>query len=151
MRHAIMIWLTFLCLSVVAQTKKVIFVCEHGAAKSVIAATYFNKLAEERGLLSYEGLCRGTFPDPVLTQGTIDGLKRDNLLDPKLTPQKLVINDTTNVERIIFFTEIPADFKTNIRYEDWSSLTNLDADYSKRRDAIIKKLNELLDSLEKHK
>ena len=28
----------------------VIFVCEHGAAKSVIATAYFNKLAAERGL-----------------------------------------------------------------------------------------------------
>ena len=29
---------------------QIIFVCEHGAGKSVIAAAYFNKLAAERGL-----------------------------------------------------------------------------------------------------
>ena len=29
---------------------RVVFVCEHGAAKSLIAAAYFNKLAGERGL-----------------------------------------------------------------------------------------------------
>ena len=28
----------------------VVFVCEQGAAKSVIATSYFNKLARERGL-----------------------------------------------------------------------------------------------------
>jgi hypothetical protein len=28
----------------------IVFVCEHGAAKSVIATEYFNKLARERGL-----------------------------------------------------------------------------------------------------
>jgi hypothetical protein len=27
----------------------VLFVCEHGAAKSIIAATYFNLLAKQRG------------------------------------------------------------------------------------------------------
>ena len=27
----------------------ILFVCEHGAAKSVIAAAYFDKLAKERG------------------------------------------------------------------------------------------------------
>jgi hypothetical protein len=27
----------------------VVFVCEHGAAKSVVASEYFNKLAAERG------------------------------------------------------------------------------------------------------
>jgi arsenate reductase len=41
-----------------AQNKKVVFVCEHGAAKSVIAAAYFNKLAKERNL-PYEAVCRG--------------------------------------------------------------------------------------------
>jgi arsenate reductase len=33
-----------------AAAPRVIFVCEHGAAKSVIAAAYFNKIATERGL-----------------------------------------------------------------------------------------------------
>jgi len=28
--------------SAMAQTKKIIFVCEHGAGKSVVAAAYFN-------------------------------------------------------------------------------------------------------------
>ena len=28
----------------------IVFVCEHGAAKSVIAAAYFNKIAAEHGL-----------------------------------------------------------------------------------------------------
>ena len=33
-----------------AAAPAVIFVCEHGAAKSLIAAAYFNKLAAERGM-----------------------------------------------------------------------------------------------------
>ena len=36
----------------------VIFVCEHGAAKSVVATAYFNKLASERGL-PYRASFRG--------------------------------------------------------------------------------------------
>jgi hypothetical protein len=32
------------------RTPTILFVCEHGAAKSVIAAAYFDKLAKERGL-----------------------------------------------------------------------------------------------------
>lgn len=36
--------------SVARTTPAVMFVCEHGAAKSVIATAYFNKLAAERGL-----------------------------------------------------------------------------------------------------
>jgi hypothetical protein len=53
----------------VAQTKRIVFVCEHGAAKSVIAAAYFNKLARERNL-NYEAVCRGTFPDSTISVAT---------------------------------------------------------------------------------
>jgi arsenate reductase (thioredoxin) len=130
-----------------SQVKKIIFVCEHGAAKSVIAATYFNQLAKERNL-NWEGVCRGTTPDAALTQGTIEGLQRDSLLNKDLVPEKLSINDTSNAVMIIRFTTLPEDFKTNLKQEDWSSLPNLNDDYSKRRDALVKRLNVLLDSLE---
>ena len=34
----------------VESKKTILFVCEHGAARSPIAAAYFNKLAENQGL-----------------------------------------------------------------------------------------------------
>ena len=40
----------------------VLFVCEHGAAKSVIAAAYFNQLASEKNL-DVRAIERGTNPD----------------------------------------------------------------------------------------
>ncbi len=48
------------------QTPIIVFVCEHGAAKSVIAATYFNKLANEKGL-NLKAIARGTHPDQELS------------------------------------------------------------------------------------
>ena len=54
----------------------VVFVCEHGAAKSVIAAAYFNKLAGETGL-RVRAIARGTNPDPQLSPITIAGLHAD--------------------------------------------------------------------------
>jgi arsenate reductase (thioredoxin) len=131
-----------------AQDKKVIFVCEHGAAKSVIAASYFNKMAKERNL-DYIAECRGTDPDSVVSKGAKDGLTKDNLFDPNTKPRKLSSIDTANVDRIILFTTLPSDLKTNIKTENWSNIQNIDADYEKRRNAIVKKINELLDSLEK--
>src|SRR5688572_30270892 len=131
------------------QEKKIIFVCEHGAAKSVIAASYFNKLAKERNL-DYVAECRGTFPDSVVSPGVKEGLTNDKVFDPTTKPRKLVIGDTVSVERIILFTPLPSDINTTIETENWSSIQNVDADYEKRRDAIVKKINELLDSLEKN-
>jgi arsenate reductase (thioredoxin) len=131
------------------QEKKIVFVCEHGAAKSVIAASYFNKLAKERNL-DYVAECRGTFPDSVVSPGIKAGLTNDKVFDPTTKPQKLLITDTVNVERIILFTPLPSDINTTIKTENWSNIQNVDAGYEKRRDAIVKKINELLDSLEKN-
>ncbi len=52
--------------SVARTTPAVMFVCEHGAAKSVIATAYFNKLAAERGL-PYRATFRGTTPQDELS------------------------------------------------------------------------------------
>ncbi len=131
-----------------AQDKKIIFVCEHGAAKSVIAASYFNKLAKERNL-DYTAECRGTDPDSVVSKSANDGLAKDNVFNPNTKPQRLSSRDTANVKRIILFTTLPPDLKTNIKTENWSNLPNLDTDYENRRNAIVKKINELLDTLEK--
>jgi hypothetical protein len=47
---------------IMPQTSIVIFVCEHGAAKSVIAAAYFNRLASQ-GNLALTAVARGTHPE----------------------------------------------------------------------------------------
>jgi protein-tyrosine-phosphatase len=151
MKHLLII--TFMALSTMTgngQTKKVVFVCEHGAGKSVVAAAYFNKIAKDRNL-NWEASCRGTNPDEEVSAPTKEGLKSDNLLDPSLSPKKLAPSDTSNVEKIILFTKLPDDFKTSVKSEDWSSLPNIDAKYEVRRDALIKKINEFFDSLEKQK
>ncbi len=46
------------------KTPTILFICEHGAAKSVIAAAYFDKLAKERGL-KYRAVFRFAFAPPA--------------------------------------------------------------------------------------
>jgi arsenate reductase (thioredoxin) len=133
-----------------AQNKKVVFVCEHGAAKSVIAAAYFNKMAKERNL-NYEAVCRGNVPDAEVSPSAKEGLTQEKLLDDSVQPTKLSFTDTVGTERIILFTKLPPDFKTTIETEDWSGIKNVDSDYKQRRDAIIKNINTLLDTLSKQK
>jgi arsenate reductase len=139
---------TLLTQVVMAQEKKIIFVCEHGAAKSVNAASYFNKLVKERNL-DYVAECRGTSPDSVVSASTKAGLTNDKMFGPSTKPRKLLISDVVNAERIILFTKLPADINANIKIENWSDIQNVDGEYEKRRDAIVKKIGELLDSLEK--
>ena len=41
---------------------RILFVCEHGNVKSLMAASYFNQMAQARGL-PYRGVSRGVAPD----------------------------------------------------------------------------------------
>ena len=63
----------------------VVFVCEHGAAKSVIATVYFNKLARERGL-PYRATFRGTDPQAELSVSALAGLRADGVEIPEGKP-----------------------------------------------------------------
>lgn len=50
---------------------KILFLCPHGAVKSVIAAAYAAKFAEEKGLV-VEVSNAGTEPDPAIPTKVID-------------------------------------------------------------------------------
>jgi hypothetical protein len=107
-------------------------------------------MAKERNL-DYEAICRGNVPDSTVSQSAKEGLTQDALLDVSVQPTKLSALDTVGTERIILFTKLPPDFNTKIKTEDWSGIKNIDADYKQRRDAIIKNINTLLDTLSKQK
>lgn len=51
----------------------IVFVCEHGSAKSVIAASEFERMAKKEGL-AVNILARGTNPDAEIPAlGSLDG------------------------------------------------------------------------------
>src|SRR5687767_1080711 len=94
-------------LSIVSQTQtgsgprslQVVFVCEHGAAKSLIATAYFNKLAAERGLTA-RATFRGVDPQDALSVRAVAGLKEDGLLIPDARPTAINAADVTAATHI---------------------------------------------------
>ncbi len=60
-------------------TKRVLFVCLHGAAKSVVAAAHFRALAAAQGL-PLAAVAAGTEPDPELMPAAVKGLAGDGLI-----------------------------------------------------------------------
>jgi len=56
----------------------VVFVCEHGAAKSVIAAAQFNRLASETKL-PYRAVARAMNPEDALAPAVRSGLAAEGL------------------------------------------------------------------------
>ena len=53
--------------------KTIAFVCQHGSAKSLVAAEYLNRLARERGL-TLSATTSGPEPDAEVPQNVIEGL-----------------------------------------------------------------------------
>ncbi len=123
----------------------VVFVCEHGSAKSVIAAAYFDKLARERGL-TLRAVARGTQPDEQIAPAASRGLESDGLSATE-KPMRLSKSDVAKATRIVAFCELPADLATG-RVEYWRAVPAVSQDYSAARDVILDRLGPLLDKLE---
>jgi arsenate reductase len=121
----------------------IIFVCEHGAAKSIIAVAYFNKLAREMHL-NIHAMARGTNPDPELSPQTIAGLHADGLTTEESIPQKLSLADAESAERMVSFCELPEGFHNKTPIELWNDIPPVSESYENARDAILTKLRQWL-------
>ena len=119
------------------------FVCEHGAAKSIIAAVYFNKLARENGL-PFTAIARGTHPDAAIASKAVDGLREDGLIPTESIPLKLTHNEVEASQRIISFCELPEEYCPGCIVEYWYDVPAVSENYERARDAILKHLEELL-------
>jgi arsenate reductase (thioredoxin) len=126
------------------QNLTVVFVCEHGAAKSIVAAAYFNHLASEAGL-DLRAIARGTTPDDELSPQTFKGLAEDGLTPSESSPQKLTEADMQSAQRVITFCELPNEYKQQVMIERWNNVPPVSEDYEKARDVIIKNIRQMLD------
>lgn len=85
--------------AVSAPAPHMVFVCEHGAAKSLIAMAYFNKLAAERGLAARASF-RGIDPRDALSVRVVAGLKADGLAVPDGRPTAIAAADVAAATHI---------------------------------------------------
>jgi arsenate reductase len=129
----------------VEQESVIIFVCEHGAAKSILSAALFNKLAGERRL-NFRAIARGTNPEPEIAQKVARGLQADGL-KPGDSPKKISKADLAGAKRVITFCALPDDYPGSIRVENWDGVLPAIDDYGKARDKLAERINRLLDDL----
>jgi len=135
-------------LQAAAQSPSVIFVCEHGAAKSVIATAYFNKIAAERRL-PYRATFRGTTPQDSLSVRAVDGLRADGLPVPSGKPAAISEADVSSATHIFAIgCTLPAAAAKSGKANDWADVPD-DQGYGPMRDAIVRHVKALLDDLQK--
>jgi protein-tyrosine-phosphatase len=80
----------------------IVFVCEHGAAKSVVAAAWLGRLAAD-ARVPLEAVARGTEPDPEVSPIAVAGLSADGLPVPLRAPQRVVPGELRWASRVVSF------------------------------------------------
>ncbi len=124
----------------------IVFVCEHGAAKSVIAATEFNRLAEEKGLPE-RAISRGTNLDAEFAPNVVAGLKKDGLPVPTGKPVMLTSAEVATAERVVTLgCTLPVNLKPADKLEDWADIAS-PRNYEASRAGTLRHIQQLVNEL----
>src|SRR5215831_5343322 len=126
----------------------IVFVCEHGAAKSVIAAAHFNKLAAEKGL-PYRAVSRGTKPDDAVAPAVKSGLAAEGLDVSNWRPKAVSDEDIKRAKGVVSLaTDLPtAKPLAKPKLTEWNAVPPMSENYEASRNAIVKLVTELVDNL----
>jgi arsenate reductase len=128
-------------------SQTVVFVCEHGTVKSVLALAYFEKTSRERGL-PFRAVSRGTSPDAALPPFMRAGLERDGFSLGHFNPTRFGEHDLASAIIVSFDQPGVATFVAGrTRTVAWDNLPSVTANYAVARDSIKGRVARLVDSL----
>ena len=125
----------------------VVFVCLHGAAKSVIASEQFRRLSAERGL-DVKVACAGTEPDAEIPPPVIQGLLADGMDVRGQRPRAITRADLEGASHVVSFgCDLAGVAPPGLAVERWDDVPMVSEDYSRARDAIATRVRALVDRL----
>lgn len=126
-------------------TRSVLFVCLHGAAKSVLAAADFGRLAAERGL-AITADAAGTEPDPEMAPGVVAALRAEGVELGQKRPRRVTAAETARAERVVTFgCELGEAMPAAVPVERWDDVPAVSENLPLARAAIRRHLDRLLD------
>ena len=130
-------------------TKPVLFVCEHGTARSLLAKVLFEEYATKVGL-NMTAVSRGTNADSIMPPFMLKGLANDHVALGSWRPQTLQSSDVANASFVVSF-DLPtsAIVGATVPRVQWDSLPSVSRDYAVGRDAIKARVHHLVDSLKR--
>ncbi|HEY5808132.1 MAG TPA: hypothetical protein VIT67_09210 [Povalibacter sp.] len=125
----------------------VLFVCEHGSVKSLMAATFFDQAAQRRGI-SIQGVSRGMTPDEHVPTRIIDDLKLDGVDVAAFKPTRVDQSDARAAIRVIAIGVDPSALAVAGKsVEAWTDIPD-SSNYPAARAALIRHIETLLDELQ---
>jgi protein-tyrosine-phosphatase len=127
----------------------VLFLCPHHAAKSVIAAAYFNRLAQEYQLpLTADSA--GTEPDAAVSPIVVAMLRDEGIDVSGHQPRRVTETELANAAQIISMGCTPEELGVDPeRITLWSSIPPVSEDPQRARAAIFLHVKALANTLRK--
>ena len=127
--------------------RTILFLCPHNAAKSVLAAAYFDQLARERGL-DYRAASAGTSPDAAPSPAVVAMLRDEGIDVAGHRPRRLTTEDLTSAHRVISLgCDLDDLAEGNARVDRWDDVPPASQDLAASRAAIKRHLDELVNEL----
>ena len=125
----------------------VLFVCPHGAAKSVLASAYFERLAKERGL-NVRVLSAGTDPDPQVAPAVVNHLAKNGYAVPVRKPRRATPEELATADVVISIGCDPKDLAARQgTLERWDDVPAPSEDFARADAKIRERVTELVDEL----
>ena len=125
----------------------VLFMCPHGAAKSVLASAYFERLAKERGL-NVRVESAGTDPDPTVSPAVAAHLKRQGYPVPGSNPRKVTAKDFESADVVISIgCDLSGLEEPRGKLLRWDEVPPLSEDFARADEAIRKRVTDLIEEL----
>jgi protein-tyrosine-phosphatase len=125
----------------------VLFVCEHGAGRSPVAAAWFDRLAAERGL-PHRAAFRGTTPSASLSAAASAGLSADGFLVDDWKPKAVSDDDLRAADAVVVMgCPLPGRDAVAEKVRDWDGMPGPGEGYEASRDAIRTRVEKLVEEL----
>lgn len=123
--------------------QSIVFVCLHGSAKSVIAASYCRRLAEQYGV-AIEAESAGVEPDASVPQKVVTGLGTDGIDVSGLRPRAAASVDFAGATRVVAFgCDVPG-VPPGVPVEQWADVPSVSEDFGRARDMIAARVDRLV-------
>jgi len=135
----------------VPKEQQVVFVCQHGNVKSLMAALYFNEAAKEHGLHVHAISRAAALDSDAVPPAIAEGLRRDGFDVSTVKPTAFTESDVPRSRRVVLInTELPVAVPIGaVPLERWNDVPAASVDFAAARDALRRRARELVEELDR--
>ena len=123
----------------------IVFICEHGAAKSVLASALFNRAAQQQKL-PFRSVARGLRPDAQVPPKIVAALRADGFDLADFQPAPVDDAEIASASHVVAIGVESSIESRHPEIEMWNDIPS-PADYAAARAALQRQIDALLEAM----